>query len=107
MKYVLGIILLFSVNVARAEWTEFLSLKEVYFEGLGENQKLVVAFDKSFHTCGWNIAAHLKRSTLGDEVFETYTSVILATWFANGKLSLNYSGCDGERAKGLALRFAR
>ncbi|KZN49788.1 hypothetical protein [Pseudoalteromonas luteoviolacea] len=113
IKFFLFLILFFSSFFSVAGWSQKMGLKEVYFEGLNNDQKMVVVFDSSFHDCGWNTTVNLNKSLLGENVFNTYASVILGAWHTNTEIaiSVNTSSrsnkCDGDRAKGIAIKLAK
>jgi len=96
-----------SVAISADGWQSYMHMTSNYFEGLGENHRIVLTMETPFHTCGWNSAAHVNLNVVGPETFKTYTSVILAAWLANKKISINTNGCIGDRSKIIAVRIAK
>lgn len=92
MKKVIPVLILFlsCINGSfAATWQPYRNIQEVVFEGAGASQRLVVKFTEAFHSCGWNTAANLVLSDVGDEPFKA--------------LAIAIDGCSGDRAKIIAL----
>jgi hypothetical protein len=102
-----AILALPSLSSAADGWQNYMAVTSNYFEGTGNAHRIVLTMEGSFHTCGWNTAANISLSEVGPEAFKTFTSVVLSAWMADKKLSLNVQGCQGNRAKVVALRIAK
>ena len=103
----LSLLLLPSISLAADGWQNYMTVTSNYFEGIGDAHRIVLTMENSFHTCGWNTGANINLNVVGPEAFKTLTSVVLSSWMANKKLSLNVQGCLGDRANVVALRIAK
>ena len=110
MKY-LRIFIFFAIlpltSSADNGWQTFMTMTGNYFEGIGNGHQIVLRMEAPFHSCGNNSLANINLSVIGPEAFSTLSSVVLSSWIANKKLSLNVQGCQGDRAKVVALRIAK
>ena len=98
------------VCVAAWSWTPFMGLTDNYFHPTspGSSQPiLVVVTDQNFHSCGWNAAANLNSTVVGDAQFKVFTSAVLAAWMGGKSISLLIDGCDGDRAKVFGVRISK
>ncbi|WP_316672703.1 hypothetical protein [uncultured Tolumonas sp.] len=103
-KLLLSLSLLLLAGQASA-WTGNLKVTDNYFEGTGNNARLVLVVDQNFHTCGWNNAANIDLSQVGSEAYRTLVSVALAAMVSGRPLSLDTNSCAGDRASVFGLKL--
>lgn len=104
----LGLILGFLVPItafAADGWQDYMTIQGNYFEGTGNDTRIVLTMSNTFHTCGWNNTATIHLSAVGEPAFKNLTAVVLTAVAANRTLSLSVDGCIGDRAKVVGLRL--
>lgn len=104
--FTLGFLIFFTMS-AHAWLGPSVQIVDIYFEGLANDQRMVIVVDRNIHSCGWNSAAQIDRSVVGDQAFQTYSSVILSAFYASPKVDLAVSGCTGDRARVYAVRILK
>jgi len=107
-RYLLIILFLSTPAISFAQWVDFMTITDDYFEnraGVVGDQRMVLVFDASFHACGTNNMADIRMAKVGPDLYKTLTSVVLAAWMGNRKLSVFVNGCADDRANVTALRI--
>ncbi|HEY6528116.1 MAG TPA: hypothetical protein VIZ65_05440 [Cellvibrionaceae bacterium] len=108
MKNFFSLCFLLSFTTSAHAWLgPSVQIVDIYFEGLGNDQRMVIVVDRNIHTCGWNSAAQIDRNVVGDQAYQTYTSVILSAFHASTKTDLALIGCTGDRARVNAVRIMK
>jgi len=103
-----------NMNIATAawEWTNFMSISSNYIHPIHQGSSdrvLVLAMNVNFHSCGWNAAANINSTIVGEQTFDTLTAAFLSAWMANKTVSLliDSDNCDGNRAKVYGIRVSK
>jgi hypothetical protein len=92
------------------QWTDYMGIASNYIHPTSQGSMdriLVLAMDVPFHACGWNAAANINSTILGEQTFDTLTGAFLSAWMGNKKVSLLIDGCDGSRARVYGIRISK
>jgi hypothetical protein len=108
----LAIVAMFYLNTANAawQWTEYMGMTGNYIHPLGQGSMervLVLTMGKDFHACGWNRAAKVNSTIVGEQTFDALTSAFLSAWMANKEVSLLIEGCDGSSVRVYGIRIGK
>ena len=105
---------LLNMNAATAawEWTKFMSIASNYIHPIAQgsmDRVLVLTMNENFHSCGWNAAANINSTIVGEQTFDTLTATFLSAWMANKTVSLliDSDNCDGSREKVYGIRISK
>ena len=108
LRLIPSLYLIFLPSLSFADWSSYMGMTTNYFEGVSSTSaRIVLTMDTDFHACGWNNAVDINQADVGDTLFKTISAVVLAAWMGNKSVALQVAGCDGDRARVIAIRIGK
>ena len=90
-----------------AFWTGTLGINQQIAEPVSGVPRIVLLMDSDFHSCGWNGAANITQSVVGDTMFKLLYSTALSAVLSGKAVTLLVDGCSGDRANVVGIQISK
>jgi hypothetical protein len=75
-------------------------------QDLATSDRIALVLSAPFHSCGWNVAANIEHSVVGDVAFRNYSAVVLTALAQGKQISVFVDGCVADRARVTGIKIA-
>ena len=99
--------LLLWTGAVSAAWSGYININQQIAEPVGVTSRFVLLMESNFHSCGWNGAANITQSVVGDMMFKLLYSTALSAVLAGKPVMLLVDGCSGDRANVVGIQISK
>ncbi|WP_138918435.1 hypothetical protein [Nitrospirillum viridazoti] len=90
---------------ARADWSGFTKIVDNYFEGTPGHPIITLDLKDPVHSCGTNNRVDILLDNVSSENFQMMAAVVTTAIATGRSISVNVSGCFGDRANITAVKL--